>query len=47
MIGAFTLPFFNTDDNIRYGYFVGVGLMFLTLIPLLIWCKRIISTEKN
>ena len=47
MIGAFTLPFFNTDDNIRYGYFVGVGLMFLTLIPLLIWYKRIISTEKN
>ena len=47
MIGVFTLPFFNTDDNIRYGYFVGVGLMFLTLIPLLFWYKRIISTEKN
>ena len=47
MIGAFTLPFFNADDNIRYGYFVGVGLMFLTLIPLLFWYKRIISTEKN
>ena len=47
MIGAFTLPFFNTDDNIRYGYFIGVGLMFLTLIPLLLWYKRITSTEKN
>ena len=47
MIGIFTMPFFNTDDNIRYGYFVGVGLMFLTLIPLLFWYKRIISTEKN
>jgi MFS family permease len=47
IIGIFTLPFFNTDDNIRYGYFVGVGLMFLTLIPLLFWYKRIISTEKN
>jgi DHA3 family macrolide efflux protein-like MFS transporter len=47
MIGAFTLPFFNADDNIRYGYFVGVGLMLLTLIPLLFWYKRIISTEKN
>jgi MFS family permease len=47
MIGAFTLPFFNTDDNIRYGYFIGVGLMFLTLIPLLFWYKRIISTERN
>ena len=47
MIGIFTLPFFNTDENIRYGYFVGVGLMFLTLIPLLFWYKRIISTEKN
>ena len=47
MIGAFTLPFFNTDDNIRYGYFIGVALMFLTLIPLLIWYKRIISIKKN
>ena len=47
MIGAFTLPFFNADDNIRYGYFVGVALMFLTLIPLLIWYKRIISIKKN
>jgi len=47
MIGAFTLPFFNTDDNIRYGYFIGVGLMFLTLIPFLLWYKRITSTEKN
>jgi MFS family permease len=47
MIGVFTLPFFNTDDNIRYGYFVGLGLMLLTLIPLLFWYKRIISTEKN
>ncbi len=47
MIGAFALPFFNVDDNIRYGYFVGVGLMFLTFIPLVIWYKRIISAEKN
>ncbi|MBT3612640.1 MAG: MFS transporter [Flavobacteriales bacterium] len=47
MIGAFTLPFFNTNDNIRYGYFIGVGLMFLTLIPLLFWYKRITSTERN
>jgi len=47
MIGAFTLPFFNTDDNIRYGYFIGVLLMFLTLIPLLYWYKRIITAEKN
>jgi MFS family permease len=47
MIGAFALPFFNIDDNIRCGYFIGVGLMFLTLIPLVIWYKRIISAEKN
>ena len=47
MIGAFTFPFFNADDNIRYGYFIGVALMFLTLIPLLIWYKRIISIKKN
>ncbi len=47
MIGAFSLPFFNINDNIRYGYFVGVGLMVITLIPLLFWYKRIISVEKN
>jgi DHA3 family macrolide efflux protein-like MFS transporter len=47
MIGAFALPFFNIDDNIRCGYFVGVGLMFLTLIPLVFWYKRIISAEKK
>ena len=47
MIGVFALPFFHLNDNIRYGYFVGAGLMFLTLIPLLFWYKRIISVEKN
>jgi len=47
MIGAFALPFFNIEDNIRYGYFVGVCLMFLTLIPLVIWYKRIIAVEKK
>ena len=47
MIGVFALPFFNIDDNIRYAYFVGAGLMFLTLIPLIIWYKRIIAVEKN
>ena len=47
MIGAFALPFFNIDDNIRYGYFVGVGLTLLTLIMLIIWYNRIISAEKN
>ena len=47
MIGVFALPFFNIDDNIRYAYFVGEGLMLLTLIPLLFWYKRIISVERN
>jgi MFS transporter, DHA3 family, macrolide efflux protein len=47
MIGAFALPFFNIDDNIRYGYFVGVGLILLTLIMLIVWYNRIISAEKN
>jgi MFS family permease len=47
MIGVFALPFFHLNDNIRYGYFLGAGLMFLTLIPLLFWYKRIISVEKN
>jgi hypothetical protein len=46
MIGAFSLPFFNFDDNIRYAYFVGVGLMLLTLILLIFWYNRIISAER-
>ena len=47
MIGAFTLPFFSIEDNIRYGYFVGVGLMLVTLVILAFWYKRIISADTN
>ncbi len=47
LIAIIALPFFNISDNIRYAYFVGVLLIVLTLIPLIIWYKRIISVEKN
>jgi len=47
LIGVFALPFFQINDNIRYGYLIGVLLITLTLIPLTIWYKRIISAERN
>jgi len=47
LIGIFALPFFQINDNIRFGYFIGVALLALTLIPLLLWYKRIILEEKN
>jgi MFS family permease len=47
LIGIFALPFFQINDNIRFGYFIGVALLALTLIPLLLWYRRIISEEKN
>ena len=47
MISVFALPFFSLEDNIRYGYFVGVGLMLLTVFLLLFWYRRIISVEER
>jgi MFS family permease len=47
LIGIFALPFFQINDNIRFGYLIGVLVIALTLIPLAIWYKRIISAERN
>jgi len=47
LIGIFALPFFHINDNIRFGYLIGVLIIALTLIPLIIWYKRIISAERN
>ena len=47
LIGIFALPFFHINDNIRFGYLIGVLIIALTLIPLTIWYKRIISAERN
>jgi MFS family permease len=42
LIGLFTISYFQIDDNIRYGYLVGSLMMILSVIPLLIWYKRIV-----
>lgn len=47
MIAAFAMPFFIEGSNIRYAYFLGVGLILITVILLLFWYKRIILVEKN
>ena len=47
LIGLFTLPFYQISDNIRYGYFAGVIMMIIAVIPLIIWYKRILSVERN
>jgi MFS family permease len=47
LIGLFALPFFQVSENIRYGYFAGVIMMIIAIIPLTICYKRILSVEKN
>jgi MFS family permease len=47
LIGIFASPFYQISDNIRYGYFAGVIMMIIAVIPLIIWYKRIISVERN
>jgi len=47
LIGIFTLPFFQLDSNIRFGYLVGLVMMLLAIIPLIIWYKRIVTAERN
>jgi DHA3 family macrolide efflux protein-like MFS transporter len=47
LIGIFTLPFFQMDSNIRFGYLVGLVMMLLAVIPLIIWYKRIVTAERN
>ena len=47
LIGIFTLPFFQIESNIRFGYLVGLVMMLLVVIPLIIWYKKIVTAEKN
>ncbi len=36
LISLLAIPFFNLDENIRYGYLLGVGLMFFSFLTLFI-----------
>jgi len=47
LIGLFSLSFFQIDDNIRFGYLIGVLLMILSVIFLLIWHRKMVNNEKN
>ena len=47
LIGMFALQFFHSDDNIRYAYFIGSALIILAMIVLLLWYKRILSSERG
>ena len=47
LIGLFALPFFQADNNIRYGYFAGVIMMLMAITTLVIWYRRIVSFKNN
>ena len=46
LIGLFALPFFTTDDNIRFGYLVGTAMIILAIIPLLLQYKALVNLGK-
>ena len=46
LIGAFSLPFFQIEDNIRFGYLVGLVMMVVAVFTLIIYYKRIVNAEK-
>ena len=46
LIAAFTYPFFQTEDNIRFGYLVGLVMMLLSIIILMLYYEKIINAEK-
>jgi MFS family permease len=47
LIGLFALPFFTTEDNIRFGYLVGTAMILLAIIPLLLQYKALVSLGKT
>ena len=40
LISIFALPFFNIEDNIRWGYMVGVIMMIISAIILIVLKKK-------
>ena len=47
LIGVFSLSFFQINDNIRYTYLIGAGIMIVSMLILLIYYKDIINKEKQ
>ena len=47
LIGLFALPFFTTNDNVRYAYLVGAIMVLLSIIPLIIHYRSLIHLDKK
>jgi len=46
MITAFSIPFFTTGENAKWGYLVGAAFLSVGLIPLLINYKKLVNLTK-
>ncbi|MBC8265987.1 MAG: MFS transporter [Flavobacteriales bacterium] len=46
LIGLFAMPYFLTNDNVRWGYLVGAVMIILAIVPLLLHYKSLINLEK-
>lgn len=47
MIGAFSIPFFTTGENAKWGYLVGASFLTIGLIPLLFNYKKLANLTKT
>ena len=47
LIGLFAMPFFLTNDNVRWGYLVGAVMVILAIIPLVLHYKSLVNLEKR
>ena len=47
LIGLFALPFFTTNDNVRYAYLVGAIMVLMAIIPLILHYKSLINLDKK
>lgn len=46
MIATFSIPFFTTGENAKWGYLVGAAFLSIGLIPLLINYKKLVNLTK-
>tara|TARA_B100001287_G_scaffold36329_1_gene25757 strand:- start:7117 stop:8406 length:1290 start_codon:yes stop_codon:yes gene_type:complete len=47
LIGLISIPFFQINDNIKYGFLIGLFLMIFSVIILLFYSKKVNKMEKN
>jgi len=46
LIGLFALPFFVTNDNVRWGYLIGAIIVCLAIVPLILNYNSLLNLEK-